>query len=243
MPRVALDRSCRLALDRPIPALSGRPATGVTANHAVPGHAKSSASLIQHGMSLNGEAYFQRGMSLKLPEWVVDHSGHGDRHERCEAEDAGAVEGVSGRERGGRFPACGRRFGALRAHQGGVLSKLELTSTHTTTAVSRAGAPRRSRSTLRQCRGECRIDSRANWGTEMSMTYTEVERQARSLSAEERAQLVDTLLESLHGSGLSEVQAAWATEIERRVAAYERGEATLVDAEEVFAKARRISGQ
>jgi putative addiction module component (TIGR02574 family) len=62
------------------------------------------------------------------------------------------------------------------------------------------------------------------------------------LSAEERAQLVDALLESLHDEKIAEVEAAWAVEIERRVSAYERGEAKLVPAEEVFAKARTITG-
>ncbi len=36
-------------------------------------------------------------------------------------------------------------------------------------------------------------------------------------------------------------EAAWTAEIERRVTAYERGEATLVPAAEVFAKAKRIA--
>jgi putative addiction module component (TIGR02574 family) len=76
----------------------------------------------------------------------------------------------------------------------------------------------------------------------MSQTYVELERKARLLSAEERAQLVDALLESLRGEKIAEVEAAWAVEIERRVSAYERGEAKLVPAEEVFAKARTITG-
>jgi putative addiction module component (TIGR02574 family) len=76
----------------------------------------------------------------------------------------------------------------------------------------------------------------------MSQTYAELEREARLLSAEERAQLVDALLESLHDEKIAEVEAAWAVEIERRVSAYERGEAKLVPAEEVFAKARTITG-
>jgi len=76
----------------------------------------------------------------------------------------------------------------------------------------------------------------------MSQTYVELEREARLLSAEERAQLVDALLESLRGEKIAEIEAAWAVEIERRVSAYERGEAKLVPAEEVFAKARTITG-
>ncbi len=76
----------------------------------------------------------------------------------------------------------------------------------------------------------------------MSQTYMELEREARLLSAEQRAQLVDTLLESLRDEKIAEVEAAWAVEIERRVFAYERGEAKLVSAEDVFAKARIITG-
>ena len=76
----------------------------------------------------------------------------------------------------------------------------------------------------------------------MSQTYAELEREVRLLSAEERAQLVDALFESLRGEKIAEIEAAWAVEIERRVSAYERGEAKLVPAEEVFAKARTIAG-
>jgi putative addiction module component (TIGR02574 family) len=77
----------------------------------------------------------------------------------------------------------------------------------------------------------------------MTTTYNEVESKARLLSNEERAQLVDTLLESLHGSQQAEVEAAWAVEIQRRVNSIKQGGATLVAAEEVFAKARRTTGQ
>ena len=76
----------------------------------------------------------------------------------------------------------------------------------------------------------------------MSQTYAELEREARLLSPEERAQLADALLESLREERIAEVEAAWAVEIERRVAAHRRGEAKLVPAEEVFAKARTIQG-
>ena len=76
----------------------------------------------------------------------------------------------------------------------------------------------------------------------MSQSYAELERDARLLSPEEKAQLVDALLESLRDAGLAELEAAWVVEIERRVSAYERGEARFVPAEEVFAKARLITG-
>lgn len=65
--------------------------------------------------------------------------------------------------------------------------------------------------------------------------------QARGLAPEERSRLVDLLLESLHEPPLSEVEAAWTKEIERRVAAYARGEVDTYAAEDVFAEARRIA--
>ncbi len=69
----------------------------------------------------------------------------------------------------------------------------------------------------------------------------ELVEQARTLAPEDRSRLVDLLLESLHESPLAEVEAAWTKEIERRVAAYERGEVQTYAAEEVFAEARRIA--
>lgn len=76
----------------------------------------------------------------------------------------------------------------------------------------------------------------------MAQTYIELEREARLLSPDERAQLADALLDSLREAKVAEIEAAWAVEIELRVAAYERGDVKLVPAEEVFAKARLITG-
>jgi putative addiction module component (TIGR02574 family) len=75
----------------------------------------------------------------------------------------------------------------------------------------------------------------------MSITLQELEKQARSLSAEERARLADLLLESLRDTPLAEIEAAWEREIEGRVAAYERGELKTFSAEDVFAEARRLA--
>lgn len=74
----------------------------------------------------------------------------------------------------------------------------------------------------------------------MSASLKQIEEQARSLSAEERAKLAEFMLESLHAP-VSEVEAAWADEIERRVAAFDRGEIPEYAAEDVFAEARRLS--
>jgi putative addiction module component (TIGR02574 family) len=70
--------------------------------------------------------------------------------------------------------------------------------------------------------------------------FDEIARQARKLSAEERAKLAESLLESLQ-SPISEIEAAWAKEIGERVAAFERGEAVTLPAEAVFAEARYVS--
>jgi len=74
----------------------------------------------------------------------------------------------------------------------------------------------------------------------MSASLKQIEEQARALSAEERAKLAESMLESLHAP-VSEVEAAWAEEIERRVAAFDRGELPSYPAEDVFAEARRLS--
>ena len=76
----------------------------------------------------------------------------------------------------------------------------------------------------------------------MTQTYVELERAARELDAEERSRLADVLLESLHRERNTEIEAAWVAEVERRLGAYERGEAQLVPAAEVFEKARLIAG-
>jgi putative addiction module component (TIGR02574 family) len=74
----------------------------------------------------------------------------------------------------------------------------------------------------------------------MSGSLKQIEEQARALSDEERAKLAESLLESLHAP-LADVEAAWMAEIERRVAAFDRGDITSYSAEDVFAEARHLS--
>ena len=74
----------------------------------------------------------------------------------------------------------------------------------------------------------------------MSDILKELERQARTLTAEERALLAELLLESLRDTPLAEIEAAWDREIEERAAAYDRGELKTFSAEDVFAEARRL---
>ena len=75
----------------------------------------------------------------------------------------------------------------------------------------------------------------------MSDLLNELAHRARELSPEERAQLAEVMLESLHGSSPPDVATAWDLELDARIAAYERGESTLTPAKDVFAEARRLT--
>lgn len=76
----------------------------------------------------------------------------------------------------------------------------------------------------------------------MSITLEELEQQARALAPEQRARLVDVLLESLRDGPLAEIEATWDREIEERVAAYDRGEpGATYSTEDVFAEARQLA--
>ena len=75
----------------------------------------------------------------------------------------------------------------------------------------------------------------------MASSLKDLEKMARTLAAEERAQLAEALLESLQASPLSDIEMLWNREIEARVAAYDRGETQTYAAEDVFAEARRLS--
>ena len=75
----------------------------------------------------------------------------------------------------------------------------------------------------------------------MPDVVAELAERGRALVPEERSRLVELLLESLHEPPVSEIEAAWDKEIERRVAAHERGEVETFAAEDVFDEARRIA--
>ena len=75
----------------------------------------------------------------------------------------------------------------------------------------------------------------------MSALLAEIEQQACSLSPDDRAHLAEVLLESLRAPSLFEIETEWEQEIERRVAAFDRGELPTYSAEEVFADARRLA--
>jgi putative addiction module component (TIGR02574 family) len=75
----------------------------------------------------------------------------------------------------------------------------------------------------------------------MADLVDELAERGRSLKPEGQSQLVDLLLESLHESPLAEIEAAWEQEIQKRIAAFERGEVATFAAEDVFAEACRIA--
>jgi putative addiction module component (TIGR02574 family) len=75
----------------------------------------------------------------------------------------------------------------------------------------------------------------------MPDTAEELAQRAKQLSPDEREWLVDALLESLNAPATAELDGAWAAEIERRLAADDRGDVTAIPVEEVFAKARAIA--
>ena len=75
----------------------------------------------------------------------------------------------------------------------------------------------------------------------MSALLAELSKRAHELPPEERAQLAQELMESVDQEADPATQAAWEIEIAGRIAAYERGEAKLVPAEDVFEEARRLT--
>jgi len=75
---------------------------------------------------------------------------------------------------------------------------------------------------------------------DMKSDLEQIEDRARALTAEERAKLAESMLESLH-EPLADIELAWAQEIESRVEAFDRGELPSYPAEDVFAEARRSS--
>ena len=69
----------------------------------------------------------------------------------------------------------------------------------------------------------------------------ELAERGRALPPEERVRLLDLLLESLQQATPSDVQDAWDREIERRVAAHERGDGKVYGLEEVMDEAKRLA--
>lgn len=78
----------------------------------------------------------------------------------------------------------------------------------------------------------------------MNKRVTDLIEEARKLTPEEREELLLRLqIEFEDGTPdgtPEEIEAAWAEEVERRIAKAERGETTFVDLDDVLAKARKL---
>lgn len=74
----------------------------------------------------------------------------------------------------------------------------------------------------------------------MTSIVDEITLKARSLPAEDRARIAEDLLSSLQEEADPAIEAAWDTEIRRRLDEVEAGTAKLIPAAEVFAEVRRM---
>jgi putative addiction module component (TIGR02574 family) len=72
----------------------------------------------------------------------------------------------------------------------------------------------------------------------MAKTIEDIESDIRKLSADDRRNLLRDLIADLDGDMDQGVEEAWLVEAERRYKELEEGDAELIPAEEVFARAR-----
>lgn len=69
---------------------------------------------------------------------------------------------------------------------------------------------------------------------------TELVQKGRLLAPEERERVVEGLLESLNEPASAALDPAWEEEIAQRLGEDDRGEVRAIDAEVVFARARKL---
>ncbi len=73
----------------------------------------------------------------------------------------------------------------------------------------------------------------------MSMTFEELEKEVRQLSAEEKVTLARILIEDLDSSADEGVEHLWIEEAQRRYDAFRRGDGEAKSGEEVMRRARK----
>ena len=76
----------------------------------------------------------------------------------------------------------------------------------------------------------------------MNALLDRVRNEALELSEAERRELIHELIDSLAGEPDAEVEAAWDTEIRRRIREVEEGKVECISHEDVMANARRAIG-
>lgn len=74
------------------------------------------------------------------------------------------------------------------------------------------------------------------------MTVDQIVKEARYWPPEKIGELVERLTEDLH-TGAPEIEAAWKTEIDRRIEDIQSGKVQGIPGEEVSARVRKIVGQ
>ena len=75
----------------------------------------------------------------------------------------------------------------------------------------------------------------------MADTVAELAERGLKLSPEDRARLVDLLLDAPDESMQTQIDDAWRSELHRRVTAYDRGETVLHNVDDVLAEAKLIA--
>lgn len=76
----------------------------------------------------------------------------------------------------------------------------------------------------------------------MPMTLNQIVEETRQLPTDVVAELIDRILLARHGGIEPEVQAAWKTEIDRRMAEIQEGKVQGIPVEESLARIRKIVG-
>ena len=76
----------------------------------------------------------------------------------------------------------------------------------------------------------------------MAMTLDQIVEETRALPADVLAELVDRIYLARHGEITPEIDAAWKTEIDRRIAEIEEGKVEGIPVEESLARIRKIAG-
>ena len=76
----------------------------------------------------------------------------------------------------------------------------------------------------------------------MAMTLDQIVEETRALPADVLAELVDRIYLARHGEIAPEIDAAWKTEINRRIAEIEEGKVEGIPVKESLARIRKIAG-
>jgi len=76
----------------------------------------------------------------------------------------------------------------------------------------------------------------------MPMTLDQIVEETRQMPSDVVAELVDRILLARHGGVEPEIEAAWKTEIDRRITEIEEGKVEGIPLEESLARIRKIAG-